>query len=179
MSDNVLSLLAAKVKAVGLVAGTAMVTTALVGGGAVAMTTVSDQSSRAAVTQAEVLETSSDTPTVGIEAPKPRVTGAPMVCDDSENHGQNMKAYVATLDKGPGRGALVSAAAQSDCGKKAGTEAEETEVEVEKTDEQKAEEKAAREATKAAREAARDQAKADRKAAKDARKAEKAGKNKD
>ena len=44
MLDPLLNVLAAKAKAVGLVAGTALVTSALVGGGAIAMTSVSSES---------------------------------------------------------------------------------------------------------------------------------------
>lgn len=147
MFDPLLTLIAAKTKAVGLVAGTAMVTTALVGGGAVAMTAVSDSEDLAAETAVEqVVDTTasdleavqavtSDTPTVGIDEPEedtpkvPRPLPADFTCDDTKNHGQNVSAYAKSLPKGPGRGEKVSAVAQSDCGKKAGGESAEAEVE--------------------------------------------------
>lgn len=155
MFDPLMTLLVAKAKAIGLVAGTALATTALVGGGAVAMTAVSSESDvepDAAVVQqvegGEATEVVSATPTVGIEEPPPAsttdpvqvdedadgfddVSGLPMgfVCDDSKNHGQNVSAYARSLPKGPGRGPLVSAVAKSDCGKTAETEVETAEVE--------------------------------------------------
>lgn len=143
MFDPLLTLIAAKTKAVGLIAGTAMVTTALVGGGAVAMTAVSDSEDLAAEPAVEqVVEQAaadleavvSDTPTVGIEDPEePGKVRPPLpedfTCDDSLNHGQNVSAYARSLEKGPGRGEKVSAVAQSDCGKKAETEVEATGVE--------------------------------------------------
>lgn len=147
MLDPLMTLLAAKAKAVGLVAGTALVTTALVGGGTVALTAVShDKASTSTVTAsatADLLSTTavSATPTVGIVTPSPLpgqhdgdgdllddLTLLPLgfACDDSKNHGQNVSSYVHTLPKGPGRGALVSAVAKSDCGKKTAAEAEAT-----------------------------------------------------
>ena len=151
MFDPLLTLIAAKTKAVGLIAGTAMVTTALVGGGAVAMTSVSDSEDLAEETAVvsteatpapadlQVVESAtSDTPTVGIEEPEeedadtpkvPRPLPSDFTCDDTKNHGQNVSAYAKSLPKGPGRGQKVSAVAQSDCGKKSGEEAESTESE--------------------------------------------------
>jgi hypothetical protein len=193
-----LTLIVAKAKAVGLVAGTAMVTTALVGGGAVAMTAVnssSDLADETAVVEtvaspspdAGALEVSA-TPTVGIDPEVPEAdvttdvdgdgladeTGLPVgfVCDDSKNHGQNVSSFAST-HKGPGHGQLVSAIAQSDCGKssddEAEEEAEETEletaeaeqdtVEAEQTSEQKAEKKAAQSERKAEKKAAQSERK--------------------
>ena len=169
MFDPLLTLIAAKTKAVGLIAGTAMVTTALVGGGAVAMTSVSDSddlaeetavvSTEAAPAPADlqvVESATSDTPTVGIEEPEeedadtpkvPRPLPSDFTCDDTKNHGQNVSAYVKTLPQGPGRGEKVSAVAQSDCGKKAGDaeeadEAEAAESEVAETETDEVEEPA-------------------------------------
>jgi hypothetical protein len=201
--DPLLTLLAAKAKSVGLVAGTAMVTTALVGGGAVAMTAVN--SSNELTDETAVVETVespspdagalevSATPTVGIDpdAPEPDVTtdvdgdgladetGLPVgfVCDDSKNHGQNVSSFAST-HKGPGHGQLVSAIAQSDCGK-SGDEAEaeeeaeeEAELETAEADdaaeaEQRAEQKAEKKAEKKAAQAER---KAEKKAAASERK---------
>ena len=152
MFDPLLTLIAAKTKAVGLVAGTAMVTTALVGGGAVAMTAVSDETAvvpEAAVVLEDTTTAPADqqvveaapaaTPTVGIEEPETEPVDEPekvrpplpadFTCDDTKNHGQNVSAYAKGLPKGPGRGEKVSAVAQSDCGKKSGEEAESTESE--------------------------------------------------
>ena len=158
MFDPLLTLIAAKTKAVGLVAGTAMITTALVGGGAVAMTAVSSEGAvDETVVVEETLDTTgsdleavqavtSDTPTVGIEEPEedtpkvPRPLPSDFTCDDSLNHGQNVSAYAKSLPKGPGRGEKVSAVAQSDCGKKAGEEAESTEAAAETEDAEDVEE---------------------------------------
>ena len=179
MLDTALSLIVAKVKAVGLVAGTALATTALVGGGAVAMTTVNDSSELPAetpVVQDALLttETESDTPTVGVKpdkGPKEPVPTVVFTCDPDKNHGQNVSTFAKSLEKGPGRGEQISAVAQSDCGKKAGDEEAETaesEAEVEKS-----------EAEKEAKKAEQAQKKAERKAAVETRKAEKkAGKGK-
>ena len=196
MFDPLLTLIAAKAssmgRTVGLVAGTAMVTTALVGGGAVAMTVVSSESDLqedAAVVQtvaspaAEVVALPlAATGTVGI-SPKPRPSlPADFVCDDSKNHGQNVSAYAKSLPKGPGRGEKVSAVAQSDCGK--ADKAEETEVEaaeVEEAEEPKpdqAAKKAAQAERKAARTAERDERKAAKRAAAEERKAAKGGNGK-
>ena len=78
MLDPLMTLLAAKAKAVGLVAGTALATSALVGGGAVAMTAVSHEGEiEPAVEQVVALpddgatttETESDSGTVDIGLP--------------------------------------------------------------------------------------------------------------
>src|SRR5687768_4039822 len=104
-----------------------MVTTALVGGGAVAMTAVSDSEDLAAETavvetvptveapaagdlQAVEAVTTAATPTVGIEQPKaPRPLPSDFTCKPELNHGQNVSAYAKSLPKGPGRGEKVSA----------------------------------------------------------------------
>lgn len=140
MLDPLLTLLAAKAKAVGLVAGTALVTATLVGGGAVAMTAVShdglldEETTVEQVVEGEQVALPSDTPTVGITNPEqPEVepreddTARPplpadFTCDESQNHGQNVSTYARSLPKGPGRGEQVSAVAQSDCGNKDGTQ---------------------------------------------------------
>lgn len=151
VTDPFLTLLAAKAKAVGLVAGTALATAALVGGGTVAFSAVSSEGAveDVAAADADTADTSaSATPTVGIgtgsgqgvenrsdtatavlATPSPAAS-VTFTCDPSKNHGQNVSAYVHSLPKGPGRGQLVSQAAKSDCGKKAGdTESEAAEVE--------------------------------------------------
>ena len=164
MLDPLMTLLVAKAKAVSLVAGTALATTALVGGGAVAYTAVSSDteltpetsvSQDVDSTQALPADdaTVSATPTVGIETPTEETapvqvdedadglddaTGLPMgfVCDDTKNHGQNVSAFARSLPKGPGRGQLVSAVAKSDCGKSAETvETEEAELEATEAEE--------------------------------------------
>ena len=156
MFDPLMTLLAAKAKAVGLVAGTALATTALVGGGAVAITAVSSDTELAPETSVSQDADStqalpagdaavSATPTVGIEPPAETApvqvdsdadglddaTGLPVgfVCDESKNHGQNVSAYARSLPQGPGRGEKVSAVAQSDCGKTEATEVETAEAE--------------------------------------------------
>ena len=67
----------------------------------------------------------------------PAPTTVVFTCDPTKNHGQNVSAYVHSLPKGPGRGELVSQVAQSDCGKKAGSDADEADEadEVEEADE--------------------------------------------
>lgn len=146
MLDTALALLAAKAKTVALVAGTAAVTAGAVGGGTLALQSVSDSSDLPA-TSVSAPDTATPTVTVGIgkqgkgrgaerrsDTATAVLTGAdpaPVVtfsCDPSLNHGQNVSAYARSLPKGPGRGQQVSAAAQSDCGKDAG-EVEAAEVE--------------------------------------------------
>ena len=146
MPHPVLTLLAAKAKAGALVAGTALATTAVVGGGTVVYSAVSDSSDVTAVAAADAPATA--TATIGVgngkgqgaanrsatatavlsgKSPAPTVTFS---CDPSKNHGQNVSAYAKSLPKGPGRGQQVSQVAKSDCGKPAGeVEAAETEVE--------------------------------------------------
>ena len=143
MLDTLLVLLAAKAKTVALVAGTAVVTAGAVGGGAVAVQTVSAEQPSPGVA---VAEDAPATPTVGTgkqgkgrgaeqrsDSATAVVTGdgaspvVTFVCDPTRNHGQNVSAYVHSLPKGKGRGALVSSAARSDCGK-GGGEAEEAEA---------------------------------------------------
>ena len=135
MLDPLMTLLAAKAKTVGLVAGTALVTSAVVGGGAIGVTNVSaetatvEASPAPSAAAADVVATplptepaaTSDTPTA-TTAPKPAktpVTPVTFTCDATKNHGQNVSAYGKTVAKGPGRGRQISAAAKSDCGKKA------------------------------------------------------------
>ena len=188
MFDPMLTLIAAKAKAVGLVAGTAMVTTALVGGGAVAMTTVSSEgevqdsavvAEELAADPVVVEEVVSDTSTVGIgddveEGDEEKVRPPlpeDFVCDETKNHGQNVSAYAKSLEKGPGRGAKVSAVAQSDCGKSAGDE-DEAELEAESTeaeevqDPAKAEQKAEKKAAQAERKSEKKSAQAEKRSAK-------------
>jgi len=127
--NTVLALLAVKAKTIALVAATAVVTAGAVGGGAVAVRAVTSES---ASVRADVA-----TPTVGLgqrgdargaerrsDTATAVLTGDPAApapaagCDPNLSHGQNVSAYARSLPKGPGRGALVSAFAQSDCGKK-------------------------------------------------------------
>lgn len=130
MPDTLLSLFAARARTGALVAGTALATAALLGGGTVALQSVSSSAAVPAGTakpdtgaadqgKAQGEQRRSDT----VKAAKARRAGAlaaPFVCDPSKTHGENVSAYVHTLPKGPGRGALVSAVAQSDCGKSLG-----------------------------------------------------------
>lgn len=205
MFDPLLTLIAAKAssmgRTVGLVAGTAMVTTALVGGGAVAMTVVSSESDLqedAAVVQtvaenADVFALPmADSGTVGIdpEEPKSDKPRPPLpddfTCDESKNHGQNVSAYARSLPKGPGRGEKVSAVAQSDCGKdgkdgeagEADVDAAEEAEEAEEPKPDQAAKKAAQAERKAARTAEQGERKAAKKAAADERKAAKGGNGK-
>ena len=120
MLDNLMTLALAKAKAVGLVAGTAMVTTALVGGGAVAMTVVSNEKAQEVSSSAIDLNAAaqgeqnrSDTATAVIEN-KPE---APDRGDDESNGcGATISALAsAKADGTSGRdhGRAVSAAAQA------------------------------------------------------------------
>ena len=159
MFDPLMTLLVAKAKTVGLVAGTAMLTTALVGGGAVAMTAVSHEGEvheDAAVSQEldpaldpVVLEPDpSDSETVGVDDPEVPETEVPengagvlpadFTCDETKNHGQNVSAYARSLPKGPGRGEKISAVAQSDCGKTAEDATKVETAEAEEAEEPKA-----------------------------------------
>lgn len=157
MPAALLTLLAAKAKATALVAATAGVTAAAVGGGTLAMQSVNDSSAISddvAVTaspepEAEVGAEPVEDPTPAVDEVAtddvtdvdvtdddvtdddetdvddgadanpleevPAILG--FTCDPSKNHGQNVSAYARSLPKGPGRGALVSQAAKSDCGK--------------------------------------------------------------
>ncbi len=122
MSRPLMSLLAAKARVGVLVTGTAIATAAVVGGGTVVVHTVAAQSPAPApaaensqgaekrgLAKLAKLQRESQR---GAQAP-----AAPFVCDPTKTHGQNISAYVHSLPKGPGRGALVSQAAKSDCGK--------------------------------------------------------------
>ena len=131
MRNNLKSLLVTKSKAGALVAGTALVTTAVVGGGAVALQTVGSEQ---AVSQAGAPATStatigvgkkgkgkgaenrSDTATANLKG-KDAPTSVTFTCDPSKSHGENVSAYAQSLPKGAGRGQQVSQVAQSDCGK--------------------------------------------------------------
>lgn len=137
MLDSLLTLLAAKAKVGALVAGTALASTAIVGGGTVVLQNVGAASP---VERAVVDVSDSATPTVGIGTGNGKGRGAQnrsdtatavleakdrpaetvtFTCDPTKSHGQNVSAYVQSLPKGPGRGELVSQVAQSDCGKTA------------------------------------------------------------
>lgn len=130
MPDTLLSLLGARARTGALVAGTALATAVLLGGGTAVLQSVSSSAPAPAGTakpdtgaadkdKAQGERHGSDT----AKAAKARRAGAaaaPFVCDPSKTHGENVSAYVHTLPKGPGRGALVSAVAQSDCGKSVG-----------------------------------------------------------
>lgn len=50
-------------------------------------------------------------------------------CDEARNHGEYVSSVARSTPGGPGRGALVSAAARSDCGKPTAERAEESEAE--------------------------------------------------
>lgn len=125
MLDNLMTLAVAKAKAVGLVAGTALVTTALVGGGAVAMTVVSNEKAQEAPVAAasaidlqaagEGGESRSDTATANIDR-KGEDRG-----ERRDGEGQGCGEAVSAVaeaetDETSGRdhGAAVSAAAR-DC----------------------------------------------------------------
>jgi len=162
--EPLLTLLAAKAKVGALVVGTALATTAVLGGGGtLVLRSVSDSSPAADVAAsaepsgspsaepsvepsvgpsfepsvAPSVEPSvapSVGPSVGPSADpsadpaSPAGAAVPFVCDDSKTHGQNVSAYARSLPRGPGRGELVSEAARSDCGKKAGDAAAEPEA---------------------------------------------------
>lgn len=157
MLDTVLTLLAAKAKTVALVAGTAAVTAGAVGGGTVALQAVSDSSDLpAAVAPVDVAtptstigigrqgkgqgaQNRSDTATAVLTGGGSDAPAVTFTCDPANNHGQNVSAYARSLPKGPGRGAAVSEAARSDCGKGAAESPEVEEVEAAEADETEAE----------------------------------------
>jgi len=77
----------------------------------------------------------------------------PVACDDAVNHGEYVSSVARTTPSGPGKGAIVSSAARSDCGKQ---DAADSGTEVEESDEPgKAEAKAERKAAKAEKKAAK------------------------
>jgi hypothetical protein len=126
MSRPLLTLLAAKARLGALVAGTALATAAVVGGGGVALQSVAAVSPEPApvAEKAQGAKHSQGAEKRGLAklAKLQRDNQAPaepFTCDPTKTHGQNVSAYVHSLPKGPGRGALVSQAAKSDCGKPA------------------------------------------------------------
>ena len=131
MSRPLLTLLAAKARLGALVAGTALATAAVVGGGTVAVQSVAAVSPEPAsvAEKAQGANHSQGAEKRGLAklAKLQRANQTPAVpfaCNPSKTHGQNISAYVHSLPKGPGRGALVSQAAKSDCGKPADGAAE-------------------------------------------------------
>jgi hypothetical protein len=131
MSRPFLTLLAARARLVAIVAGTALTTAAVVGGGTVAVQSVATVSPEPApvAEKAQGAKHGQGAEKRGLAklAKLQRANQAPavpFVCDPSKTHGQNISAYVHSLPTGPGRGALVSQAAKSDCGKPADGAAE-------------------------------------------------------
>lgn len=125
MLETALALLAAQAKTVGLVAGTAVVTVAAVGGGAVALQSVGSHVPTLAET-AVVAEVGPATPTAaeqhddtttGDLGGTARRAAVVFLCDADGSHGQNVSTYVHSLPRTTGQGRLVPAAARSDCGK--------------------------------------------------------------
>ena len=133
MPRSVRSSLAASARLGAIVAGTALVTAAVVGAGAVAVQSVVQTGSVTADPAAQPDKNKPDKKNNGQGAAKrsdranavhdrkraaaAAAAAVPFVCDPTKTHGQNVSAYVHSLPKGPGRGALVSQAAKSDCGK--------------------------------------------------------------
>ncbi|MBW3640242.1 MAG: hypothetical protein KY451_10395 [Actinobacteria bacterium] len=91
---------------------------AIVGGGSVTVQTVGQQGPTVAGSAAADNKGKGPGAQKKLER-KQAATVVPFVCDPSKTHGQNISAYVHSLPKRPGRGALVSQAAKSDCGKQA------------------------------------------------------------
>ena len=125
MPDELTTRLVARTKALGLVAATAMVTTALAGGGVVAVTVVGNEKPVGQQQAGVPGEQRSDTATATIggkptKSPKP---GKPVVdaptCTDAKNHGAFVSGVARSASPGPSHGPLVAAAATSDCGKTA------------------------------------------------------------
>lgn len=119
MSHELTTRLVARMKAIGLVAATAMVTTALAGGGVVAVTTVGNE--KPTQHQAGIpgekrsdsaLATIGSTPT---KSPRPKPS-AP-TCTAAKNHGTYVSGVARSVPPGPSHGPRVSAAAKGDCGK--------------------------------------------------------------
>ena len=121
MTHELTARLVARTKALGLVAATAMVTTALAGGGVVAVQVVGNEKPVGASASVPG-EQRSDTATATIadkptKAPKPR--GSAPSCATAGNHGGYVSGIARSAPPGPSHGPAVSAAAQSDCGKAA------------------------------------------------------------
>jgi hypothetical protein len=151
--NTLISLFATKAKAGALVAGTALATTAVVGGGAVVLQNVGSEQ---AVSEAggpatptatigigkngkgKGKENRSDTATAVLEG-KDAPTTVTFTCDPSKNHGQNVSSFARSLPKGAGRGEQVSQAAQSDCGKDVKPSPTATDAATEKAEAEKAE----------------------------------------
>ena len=127
MSVRPLHVLARSGRAGALLAATALAITALVGGSAVVLQSVSSASPAANAATPENpgsngrgAERRSDKAQAATSGKKDRVAAVPFTCDPSKSHGENVSAYVHSLPQGPGRGRLVSEVAQSDCGKTSG-----------------------------------------------------------
>lgn len=122
MPNELTARLVARTKALGLVAATAMVTAALAGGGAVAVTVVSNEKPAGQQRAGVPGEQRSDTATATIASkpttsPRPRPS-AP-TCTAAKNHGAFVSGVARSASPGPSHGPLVSAAAKGDCGKTA------------------------------------------------------------
>lgn len=118
MSHELTDRLVARTKALGLVAATALVTTALAGGGVVAVTVVgNDKPVPDAVTVPGEQRSDTATATIGDRPAKPDRPGvdAPE-CEAAETHGAFVSGVARGAAPGPSHGPLVSAAAKSDCG---------------------------------------------------------------
>lgn len=125
MSESLRDLLLAKAGTLSLVGATALVTTALVGGGAVAVSTVSNETTTAAKAAAQAgqqgeAQRSATATAVLKEKPAREKPRTPIACGDAGTHGAFVSSTAQSLPKGAGRGEAVSAAARSDCGKPAG-----------------------------------------------------------
>lgn len=121
MTHELTDRLVARTKALGLVAATAMVTTALAGGGVIAVTAVGSEKP---VTDSLAVpgEQRSDTATatIGGKPPaSPRPKPSAPACTAARNHGAFVSGVARSAAPGPSHGPLVSAAARSDCGKAA------------------------------------------------------------
>mgnify|MGYP000094196601 CR=1 FL=1 len=123
MTRELTTRLVARTKALGLVAATAMVTTALAGGGVVAVSVVSNEKPAGQQQAGVPGEQRSDTATATIggkptKSPRPGKPSAP-ACIDAKNHGAFVSGVARSAAPGPSHGPLVSAAAKDDCGKAA------------------------------------------------------------
>ena len=113
--------LVARTKALGLVAATAAVTTALAGGGVVAVTAVSnDKPVGSSVAALGEQRSATATATIGSKPTKPAKPPAQApTCGAAKNHGAFVSGVAKSAAPGPSHGPKVAAAAKGDCGKKA------------------------------------------------------------
>lgn len=92
-------------------AGIALVAAVLLGAGVATAALTADPDTAPVTTQ----DRSGDE--TAPEDPDPSAIVAPVACEDARTHGEYVSSVARSTPPGPGKGAAVSAAARSDCGK--------------------------------------------------------------